>query len=513
MDLLAARLVQPLHDVENEFLQVVLTQFRLTRQGEGVQLEVEFDETTPTIWRRAGKSHIREEIARATGGFAEAARAHQEKLDAVLYGNQTPGCAHNDGNFPFRFASGGTLPIVRMKDRHAPSFERDYYCLLYREIFPIGWNIANGGCDTRDELLDPTQTIERELREELLIFDLVHKERYVFSGDAEKPLDLPEFRTARRFWQEKLPQYEFADFEERDIPVKWLNGPDSIVIRARLPREQVATVTGCFLNINAVDFGIEVDRVAHITVDRSAVICDGELTRGVLVNAPVGLFPVEDFDQAYRGAGTHFVPEYVYYDGIRFDGRRLEEVVAMYVRDVSPLRSERTLEEWRNAEKKFDLCPVTRSIVRRYVSPTPSPIAPGAALPGCDAFVCFGSEDAELATRVFQALEGMGLRVFFSKETPQTGHLPETIYRMLDEARYLVAVASHPQHLLKPHPRFEYTSFHWDMLSDRKRSGQILPFISGFDAYDLPRPLRYFAAVECRPSVDSGIQELIRRVR
>lgn len=63
---------------------------------------------------------------------------------------------HNDENFPFRYASGGTLPILRMEGQ-------GYYCFFYRDIFPIGWNIANGGCCTREELLNPQMTIEREL--------------------------------------------------------------------------------------------------------------------------------------------------------------------------------------------------------------------------------------------------------------------------------------------------------------------------------------------------------------
>jgi len=39
--------------------------------------------------------------------------------------------------------------------------EEEYYCLFYRDIFPVGWNIANGGSDNNEELLNPLLTIER----------------------------------------------------------------------------------------------------------------------------------------------------------------------------------------------------------------------------------------------------------------------------------------------------------------------------------------------------------------
>ena len=51
---------------------------------------------------------------------------------------------HDDPAFPFRFGNGGTLPVVRLADR-------DYYSLFYREVAPIGWNIANGGAESAAE--------------------------------------------------------------------------------------------------------------------------------------------------------------------------------------------------------------------------------------------------------------------------------------------------------------------------------------------------------------------------
>jgi hypothetical protein len=43
-----------------------------------------------------------------------------------------------DPLFPFRYASGGVLPILRIG-------RKEFFCFFYRDIDPVGWNIANGG--------------------------------------------------------------------------------------------------------------------------------------------------------------------------------------------------------------------------------------------------------------------------------------------------------------------------------------------------------------------------------
>jgi len=67
---------------------------------------------------------------------------------------------------PYRWASGGTLPIVRWRG--------SWWCALFwRDIPPVGWNIANGASETKDEYKNLDQLIARETREELVVLDRV----------------------------------------------------------------------------------------------------------------------------------------------------------------------------------------------------------------------------------------------------------------------------------------------------------------------------------------------------
>jgi hypothetical protein len=54
-----SRFVRPLCEVENEFLQVLVTEFSLKPKGGGLELSVSFGPDSQAIWRRkAGKANL-----------------------------------------------------------------------------------------------------------------------------------------------------------------------------------------------------------------------------------------------------------------------------------------------------------------------------------------------------------------------------------------------------------------------------------------------------------------------
>ena len=220
MDYFANPQILKLDRAESHFLQILLTKFQLRREGQGAHLELYFDGETPAIWRRKVKLDLRN----AMPDFADKSARYQRELDAVLLHQQSDGFDFDDPDYCFRHANGGALPIVRLG-------RREYYCFFYRDIFPVGWNIANGGSDSRDELIDPGETIERELREELLIWDVRNRRRYVFDWDGGKPLDRPEFEAARRHWAQALQGADPREFTEEKLPLKWYDGPDTLTVR------------------------------------------------------------------------------------------------------------------------------------------------------------------------------------------------------------------------------------------------------------------------------------------
>lgn len=85
------------------------------------------------------------------------------------------------------------------------------YCLFFRGIHPIGWNIANGGCNNLEELLNPSTTIMRELREELIIIN--SSNWYIFKSNDSTFYDRPEFALARQFWDLKFDELSLRRFE------------------------------------------------------------------------------------------------------------------------------------------------------------------------------------------------------------------------------------------------------------------------------------------------------------
>ena len=103
---------------------------------------------------------------------------------------------------------------------------------------------------------------------------------------------MPELDAARELWGDRLDT-DILRFEKTGLLVEWGIGPDSLAIAygGEAPRP----LPGFFLNINATDFGIEVDRIAHLDVSSDATLLDGELNDGRLINRPIGLFEVDNF--------------------------------------------------------------------------------------------------------------------------------------------------------------------------------------------------------------------------
>lgn len=487
MGIPSSSFIRPLGHAENQYLQVLLTQFVLTRAGRGVSLDIRFNEDTSAIWRRQGKLDLRAGIA----DFTTKAKHYQAELDNFLLRGEGETYSFNDPGFPFRYASGGTLPIIHFAGK-------GYYCFFYREIHPIGWNIANGGCDSREELLNPILTLERELREELIIIDPTRRCRYVFQSAHDAPTDQQEFVVARRLMREQFAHLDLESIEAREIPLKWLDGPDQLTVQIGEARPR--TTTGCFLNINAEDFGIEIDRVAWINVDAEAVLGDGEMGENYLVNSPIGLFEVGRFNNELARDSREFVPDLFFYDLRRHTATELERIIQdEFMPRISKKLGEGEIREFHSAPHRLDLCPVTRRIVRRYISqlPTEMPEPEGAF----EAFISFAEEDKDLAMIVYDYLKRTtGRRVFFSEKTLRDSVFSRAIDAALVSASCLIVVSSSLRNIMRGWVEYEWRSFHNDICNGRKaQDARVIPFVAGIDPRTLPLVLRYYQVLTFSP--------------
>lgn len=501
--------VQPLNRAYNHILQVLLTRFHLERQGQsgGVKLEIEFDKDTPAIWNNLAKFNIHNRIR----SFKRRSSKYQKELNDFLLKGIGNTYEFNDPSFPFRYASGGTLPIITM-DR------RKFYCLYYREIFPIGWNIVNGATDTIFELIDPQHAVKRELGEELLIVHPGKHIRYVFEWDTSEIVDWPGFTVARRLFQKEYPELNLSACKETKTRLTWSDGPDSLWVK--YDSEEPALITNCYMNINATDFGIEIDRIANIAVDKDAIIFDGEISGKVPVGAPIGLFPVDEINNSIRNEDkTDFLPSRFFYNAksIDYAGDRLIKTIRdRYLPRLkkTDVLSQNDIAAWQQTMEDgrgFDLCPVTRSLILRHVTHEKARRRRKTKKGRFDFFLSYARSDEKHARAVYEYLsERAGLNVFFSEITPMLTKFADEIRRAIHKSNGMIAIASKPANLRREGVMYEWITFLGAVEDGRKpKSAPFINFISGFGYDELPSQLSFHHAIEFDvDNISKGLRRL-----
>ncbi|MEM7222411.1 MAG: toll/interleukin-1 receptor domain-containing protein [Pseudomonadota bacterium] len=353
-------LAPPLFAVEADFVQVLLSQFELTRSGTGVTLDLKFDYRTPTVTTREGRRFLRQNMS----NFLKKSEAYQRKIDSVLLHSTGQAFNPDDEEFVFRYGSGGSLLKVNFEGI-------DYYCLFLRTVHPIGWNIANGGCDSLEELLNPIKTICRELEEELIVVGSDHW--YAMETDTHASLDRPAFGVSREFWNRRFDQLNLKKFHQLNslrIPISFIDGPDTLKIDFQLTQREIS---GVYVNITAEDFGIEVDKIAKLVLPpgvdlrNGLKLLDGEVSGGRAVDRAVGLFRTDHFESKDAG-----LPEHFYYSGEYYEGNMLPQIFQyriLYDIDASGVMSkaifEELCDEFEKNQGRFPLCPIADRIIRR----------------------------------------------------------------------------------------------------------------------------------------------------
>ncbi len=174
------------------------------------------------------------------------------------------------------------LPIIRLDGT-------DFFCLFYRCVFPVGWNIANGGSNTFDDLLHPSKIVNREFLEELFFFDHANKLHYCLDTNPDK-YSTGTYKESYRLWQEKFDSSDLDKYEKLPLPIKWIDGPDFINIHSN---HKTCLTDGIFVNITPGDNAIEIDRMAIINLKNDIALLDGEVDK-ILINRIIGLFRVDN---------------------------------------------------------------------------------------------------------------------------------------------------------------------------------------------------------------------------
>ena len=463
--------VRRLSQRSSTYLQTAVTSFTLARVKDGLQLQLKNEDDPLTIVDGRGKRDI-EGLARAD---SLAGRDQlQQRLDKLTADPDLMGYRVDCSNWPLRYANGGVLPIVHFEGQ-------DYFLLFYRDIFPIGWNIANGASDDEEEWVDPGRIIHREFAEEVLFADPTEKLLYVYEPSANTHR-FGFHRDALSAWKPHRP--ELSAYRPVPMPFKWIDGPDSV--RVQYGRE-VHEHSGFFLSVTPDDHGIEVDRFVLIRLPGDTRLYSGEIADGRPFNHIVGLFDVSRLQPLY--AGHEFVPDIFFFNGERHDGSELPTILPDYLKHVraepspgySRLRREDQIVHYEESKVRFDFCPISRAVIGRYYhwrdtgagqpnesitpdTPWAMASAPASPSPQHDLFISHASRQLDFAQPLYEALcqKLTGHSVFLSAQSlAQQG---ESNYRMaieraLGHAHCLVVMLLGPEDLQSEWVNYEWMSF------------------------------------------------------
>ena len=513
--------VRRLSQRSSPYLQTVVTNFTLTRNGNGLQLHLKIEDDPLTIVEGLGKREI-ESVSRAGG--SDGRDQLQLRLDALRDPNLM-GYRVDCSTWPMRYANGGVLPIVHLEGK-------DYFLLFYRDIFPVGWNIANGASDDEEEWVDPDRIIHREFAEEVLIADPTEKLLYVY----DPPADSHRFgfhRDALSAWMPHRP--ELATYRPVPMPFKWIDGPDSVRVEYG---NEVHETSGYFLSVTPDDHGIEVDRFVFIRAPGDTRLYSGEISDGRPLNHIVGLFDVSRLKPLR--SGHEIKPDIFFFNGERYDGSRLPEILPHYLKHVgaepppglSRLRREDQIRYYEELTVRFDFCPISRAIIERYYEwldagveqahvqsaadiPVVTPALRNSSSLPHDLFISHASRHAGVARSLYDGLchHLPGSPVFLSSQTlPQQGesNYRQAIERALGHAHCLVVLLLEMEDLQSGWINYEWTTFDTEIIARRKR-GKIFVLMDAerLKIDDLPWGLRQHQAIFIeRHAPRAAIEEL-----
>lgn len=511
-------------DPGNEFFQVILPEFVLNKIQQGLEVNIEIKKDLFCIRSVNGKK----EFFSAIRETKKNQRIIAEKLRDFKNDPHCLSYRFTDPEFYFRYANGGVLPVLRLKTGESGDRE-DYFCFFYREIFPVGWNIANGSSDNRDELFRPSDIILREFNEELIITDNTKKLRYVFDMD-EESFTQQTHNLALKAWDQKTGK-NISAYERLYIPIKWIDGPDSVSVKSG---GQKVTAHGFFLSILPEDNSIELDKIGFVNLSGDISLLDGEIFNERLINGLIGLFRVDTFEE--KLSGNEFLPDKIFFDGIEKDDRDIQALITtQFLPQLGNIISKKDRDAYHNTTHKFDLCPITRSITTQYFNwmkiqdqqatainkdrESPAPLKTAVEHPGtaCNIFLSYKSEDSEYAVKLYDYLISQGENVFFSGRSLQVlgeSDYAKAIDKALDKADCMIVLGTAPEYLDSGWVSYEWKSFFNEIRSDRKKHGRIFTFTNNINIHNLPYALRNVQNIEFKPaSIMNSFEMLMRYLK
>lgn len=287
-----------------DYLIALVHKFEITPAGQGICLRLEVHDTDQAVFNHAGKEWLRQQYLE-----------NPEKIRRVEAQLKKKRFRYRDLSFPLRWASGGALPIVEHRDQ-------EYFVLFFRDIFPIGWNIANGASEAfEDEMVLVGNLVEREFKEELIIYNPTQSAVYY--------LEIPNSHLSPLKPQNRaLKEWGLDRCLRKPLKCVFESGPDSVYVTAfeRGSLLTSALTTDLYISLNPHELGIECIRVAKVklpkTVDlENLIFLDGEYLEHYakkLLDRLVGLLNIRKYlDWRASNQQSDLPFDYLYQGGKR----------------------------------------------------------------------------------------------------------------------------------------------------------------------------------------------------
>lgn len=289
------------------FAEVILfNQVRLLQRELGAskycELHVDLQDQSYGIYNNAGKRFLRDEWGNCNDFKDECFKRSQLIHDFINTSNNDELILDCD-QMPIRWASGGFLPIIKWKNEK-------WVALFFRDLNPIGWNVANGASESKEEYKDIDLLATREFGEELLVLNCKPRKNCLYFA-----YDFPDAERntiAEKFMKEHLKLRRshdklYIEKSKNKIPVDFLNTPFRIHVKYHSPTFKTLhyELRNILFQLNPCEFGVEVLRVCELEMPTNGgYLLDGEIwtknNMPILVRRPIILFKLDFLKKVYQ---------------------------------------------------------------------------------------------------------------------------------------------------------------------------------------------------------------------
>jgi 8-oxo-dGTP pyrophosphatase MutT (NUDIX family) len=184
--------------------------------------------------------------------------------------------------------------------------------LFFRDIPHIGWNLANGGSESGEEMFKLDDLLRREFAEELILLpgppmpDIPISQVLLFDRWRNEGVDRGRSLKVRGFGSSQREARRRDDgldiHVSRHMPLtrdtKWTDTAFSVQVTDGRREEVTRDVV---ISVNPMELGIEVIKIFNFDLNEREVLLDGELhPRGYLVRRPVVLLSLDFLEAAIK---------------------------------------------------------------------------------------------------------------------------------------------------------------------------------------------------------------------